>query len=174
MTESATNLHYRVIAQTYEQIRPKLLAYLIRRTSDAALAEDILQDTFLQMLERVETIVEVTASQLAFCMATNMMIDKMRRRSKLYEIYSYLYDMIPKFGSTTDQQARVNDVLRIEWKVMEAMPPQRKKIYQLVHQEDMKLCDVAEIMSLDQRTVSSHLCFGRKEVRKALLQAGVV
>lgn len=174
MTESVTNIHYEAIAKTYEQIRPRLFAYLLRRTSDAALSEDILQDTFLQMMERCETIVEATAPQLAFRMAAHLMVDRMRRRSRQYEIYSYLYDMAPKSSCTADQQARVDDVLRVELKVVEAMPPQRRKIYRLVRQEDKRVCDVAQMMGLDQRTVSSHLCMGRKEVRTALLLAGVV
>ncbi|MBQ7470918.1 MAG: sigma-70 family RNA polymerase sigma factor [Prevotella sp.] len=172
MKTTANKLHYEIVASTYEAMRPKLLAYLCCRTKDEALAEDILQDTFLQMLVRCETVIEETVEPLAYRMATNLLIDNMRRRQKRQQIDAYLYERTPRSEARADQMAIVNEIDGIEQRVVSAMAPQRQRVYQLVRHEGKTPKEVATIMGLDNRTVSSHLCFGRKEVRKALLVSG--
>ena len=65
--------NYAAIAQAFADYRPELLTYLTFRTGDAADAEDIVQDTFLQLLEYEQVILPTTFKRLVFRTARNVM-----------------------------------------------------------------------------------------------------
>jgi RNA polymerase sigma factor (sigma-70 family) len=83
----ATNLApVKVVAEKVEQAveltfrkeRKRLLAFIRRRIPEPDDAEDILQDVFYQLLERLEPIEQVTA--WLFRVARNKIIDRYRKR----------------------------------------------------------------------------------------------
>lgn len=66
------------VEQTFRKERKRLLAFIRKRVPEPDDAEDILQDVFYQLLERLEPIEQVTA--WLFRVARNKIIDRYRKR----------------------------------------------------------------------------------------------
>ncbi|MES2733772.1 MAG: RNA polymerase sigma factor [Bacteroidota bacterium] len=66
------------VEETFRKERKRLLAFIRRRIPEPDDAEDILQDVFYQLLERLEPIEQVTA--WLFRVARNKIIDRYRKR----------------------------------------------------------------------------------------------
>jgi len=67
-------------AEVYDAVAPRLFQYLRRRTRSVELAEDLLQQTFLQMHRACGTFVPGSAvSPWAFAIARRLFIDECRR-----------------------------------------------------------------------------------------------
>lgn len=172
---SKTNRNYNrgALAEAFGEHRSELLGYIVRRTGSVADAEDIVQDTFLRLLEADSLLLPSTLKALVFRTANNILIDQMRRRQKRDEIYSYIYDMSPAGSElTTEHSVLAHEIEAVELAVVSRMPAARKRVYMLVQHEDKPVKDVARTMGIDCRTVSSHLFFGRRDVRHALKVAG--
>ncbi|MBQ7570657.1 MAG: sigma-70 family RNA polymerase sigma factor [Bacteroidaceae bacterium] len=164
--------NHAAIAQAFADYRPELLTYLTFRTGDAADAEDIVQDTFLQLLEYEQVILPTTFKRLLFRTARNLFIDRARRRQKRNEIYSYIYDTTPQGIASTEHAVAVREITTLEAQALQAMPQQRQRVYQMVQHENLSAKDVARMLNIDYRTVSTHLYLGRRDVRMMLRAAG--
>lgn len=166
-------INYEHIAEAFEAHREDLMRYLVARTHDICDAEDILQDTFLNLLESETILLPATMRQLLFRVATNIFIDRARRRQKQNEIYSYLYDMAPRGGElATEHVVLAHEVKEIESNVINMMAPKRQMIYIRIQHDGESPASVAADMGIAEKTVNSHLFFGRREVRTALRAVG--
>ncbi len=73
----------RAFSELYDLLAPRLSAFLLRRTRDAALCEDLLQQTFLQMhhaRRHFGTGADVTP--WAYAIARRLLIDAFRKRGR--------------------------------------------------------------------------------------------
>jgi RNA polymerase sigma-70 factor (ECF subfamily) len=67
----------------YDELAPRLLAFLQRRLASAALAEDLLQQTFLRMHRARGSFVEGSAVlPWAFAIARRLLVDELRQRKR--------------------------------------------------------------------------------------------
>jgi DNA-directed RNA polymerase specialized sigma24 family protein len=70
----------RAFSDLYDALAPRLHAFLLRQTRDRALAEDLMQQTFLQMhAARRHFTPGAEAMPWAFAMAIRLLIDRARR-----------------------------------------------------------------------------------------------
>lgn len=170
---STPAINYELIAEAFEAHREDLMRYLVRRTHDICDAEDILQDTFLNLLESQTLLLPATMRQLLFRVANNLFIDRARRRQKQNEIHSYLYDMAPHAGElSTEHVVLAHEVEEIEANVIQIMAPKRQAIYIRIQHDGESPAHVAADLGIREKTVNCHLFFGRQEVRKALKAVG--
>ena len=169
---STPAINYEHIAEAFEAHREDLMRYLVARTHDICDAEDILQDTFLNLLESETILLPATMRQLLFRVATNLFIDRARRRQKQNEIYSYLFDMAPQGELATEHVVLAHEVEEIESNVINMMAPKRQIIYTRIQHDGESPARVAADLGIAEKTVNSHLFFGRREVRTALRAVG--
>ena len=169
---STPAINYEHIAEAFEAHREDLMRYLVARTHDICDAEDILQDTFLNLLESETILLPATMRQLLFRVATNLFIDRARRRQKQNAIYSYLFDMAPRGELATEHVVLAHEVKEIESNVINMMAPKRQMIYIRIQHDGESPASVAADLGIAEKTVNSHLFFGRREVRTALRAVG--
>ena len=161
------------LTDAFIRLRQKLKVTSGRMLPDAADAEDILQDTFLNLLESQTLLLPATMRQLLFRVATNLFIDRARRRQKQNEIHSYLYDMAPHAGElSTEHVVLAHEVEEIEANVIQIMAPKRQAIYIRIQHDGESPAHVAADLGIREKTVNCHLFFGRQEVRKAFKAVG--
>jgi RNA polymerase sigma-70 factor (ECF subfamily) len=69
------------LAEAYERWRPRLYAFLVRLTRDKALAEDVLQETYLRLARHARTLAPDTRLDAwLFTVARRQVISEARRR----------------------------------------------------------------------------------------------
>ena len=158
-----------IIEQCYRKYRESIKAYITYKINDAVLAEDLTQDVYLHLLEFGQIIRPETAKNMLYTVARNIVIDYLRRYYIRYS-HSQTMDamMLENKASTSHGESLVSaaDIARHEQARMQLLPPQRRKIYNMVRFEEKKVPEVARELSLSVRTVENHLLIGRREVRE--------
>jgi len=134
-------------AVVYDELAPRLHGYLIRQTRDPARAEDILQQTFLQM-HRARATFEAGAEVLpwAFAIARRLMIDGFRRgRREVLEAGEARDDRAAPDVPADDlvQAQELAARLRVE---LAKLPDTQRVAFELVKQEGLSLAEAAEVL----------------------------
>jgi RNA polymerase sigma-70 factor (ECF subfamily) len=138
-------------AVVYDAVAPRLYGYLLRQTHDSARAEDILQQTLLQMHRaRGRFIPGAEVTPWAFAIARRLLIDSARRRKR-----EVLVPTSDDEGET--EVARSNEpaadalvaadqlARRIERELVR-LPEAQRVAFELVKQEGLSLAEAAQVL----------------------------
>lgn len=161
---------FSLISEAFEKYRSQVLNYINYRIENYDDSEDLVQDTFVRLLECSKLICEDTIKSFIFSIAHNLVIDYLRRRCKKQEIASYMMENPVFATSSPETDIVVNDIKEHEVHRMSLLPSQRKKIYYMNRFMDMSANDISKKLCLSKRTVENHLFISRKEVREYIKQ----
>jgi len=129
----------------YDNVAPRLLAFLLRRTSDRPLAEDVLQQTFLQ-LHRARGTFAPGAPVLpwAVAIARRVLIDELRRAVRRPATASAAApdaaDPLAQCGYQRVHLAEVSERLESE---LARLPPSQREAFELVRLDGLTLSEAA-------------------------------
>lgn len=156
-----------IIETAFMQYRQMLVRYVNARVEDYALAEDIVQDAFVRVLEMEVGVHEASVKGLLFRACRNLVFDHLRRRLVAQRSASCM-DFTMGVENTTEQAVRVNEIAELEMRVVRSMPMKRANVYVLSRYEGRGIDEIADRLKISPRTVEAHLFAGRKEVREKL------
>lgn len=156
-----------IIETAFTQYRLMLVHYVNARVEDYDLAEDIVQDAFLRVLEMEVGVHEASVKSLLFTACRNLVFDYLRRRLVAQRSASYM-DCASWVEDTTEQTVRVHEIAEQEMRVVRSMPAKRACVYMLSRYEGRGIDEIADSLKISPRTVEAHLFAGRKEVREKL------
>lgn len=157
-----------IISVSFLQHRVHLVNYVNARVKDYALAEDLVQDAFLHLLEMKVGVRTDSVERLLFTICRNLVLDHLRRKMLAERINIYMYAQEETLANTTEQAVRVHEIAAHEMRVVSAMPAKRQQVYRLSRYEGMAVDDIAVQMGISHKTVEAHLFTSRKEVREKL------
>ena len=160
----------------YSRYYPKMVrfvtAYVLTRTD----AENIVQDIFLDLLEKENVGSIHNLNAYLFRMAKNKSVDFLRHRimrekkedsikdSMLREYNTLLY-FIEKFDERDFSDEELNAVIL---RSIESLPEKCREIFVLNKLEGMKYAEIAEMMNLSENTVRNHIALAVKKLQKLL------
>ncbi len=160
---------YDTIDKCYREYHQSIKSYITYKLSDADIAEDLTQDVFLHLMECGQMVRMQTARNMLYTIARNLVIDYLRRYYSRYSRQQTMdATMLENRAATISVESLVAaaDIARHEQARMQLLPPQRRKIYNMVRFEEKNVPEVAQELSLSVRTVENHLAIGRREVRE--------
>ena len=118
---------FSLISEAFEKYRSQVLNYINYRIENYDDSEDLVQDTFVSLLECSKLICEDTIKSFIFTIAHNLVIDYLRRRCKKQEIASYMMENPVSATCSPETDIVVNDIKEHEVHRMSLLPSQRKK-----------------------------------------------
>jgi RNA polymerase sigma-70 factor (ECF subfamily) len=140
-------------ADLYDAIAPRLLAFLRRATRDPFAAEDLMQQTLLQMHRaRGSFIAGAPVMPWARTIARRLVTDRARRRRVEQRLFS---EAPPDDRTSYDPitaPAPADDLLharRLAWRIqkrIDALPELQRTAYRLLRQEGLSLKRAAELL----------------------------
>ena len=140
-------------AELYDAIAPRLLGFLRKATRDGVAAEDLMQQTFLQIHRaRGSFIPGAPVMPWALAIAKRLMIDGARRRRVEQGLFMHAPADDDRMTSAPPATAAADDVLdarRLERRVqqrLDALPETQRTAYRLVKQEGLSLKRAAEVL----------------------------
>jgi RNA polymerase sigma-70 factor, ECF subfamily len=141
-------------AELYDAIAPRLLRFLRKATRDDRDAEDLMQQTLLQIhRERGSFIPGARVIPWASTIARRLMIDSARRRRVEQRLFSDAPAdedrMTHELTTATDGAEDLLLASRLEGRIQErldALPETQRTAYQLLQQKGLSLKEAAEVL----------------------------
>jgi RNA polymerase sigma-70 factor (family 1) len=135
-------------------------------------ARDIVQQVFVKLWERrvMATNIENFQNYIVVT-ARNLIYDQFRKKSaetKVVTELAKIKDGLPV--QTGANSAETKEHTRIFEAAVGQLPPQQKKVYLMVQEEQLSYKEIAAAMNLSVFTVKSHLEHARRSIRKYVAQ----
>lgn len=157
-----------VIDRLVSQYHYRLLRYLVYLTSRREQAEDLVQETWMRVLERAGQYNGSSRFEpWLFSIARNLAIDHLRRRQNAAASDEVLELPAPELHSPFAAAAKSEDARRIAG-ALEALEPIYREALLLRFQEEMSLQEIAEVAGAPVSTISSRIHRGLSILRARL------
>jgi RNA polymerase sigma-70 factor, ECF subfamily len=152
----------RLLGELIEQYQYRLVRYFVHLTGRRDLADDLVQDTWLRILERGSQYDGHSRFEpWLFAIARNLAIDSLRRPASI-SLHSdesergQGYDSPSTDASPFEQAARSEDAKRLA-ACLGSLDPLYREVLLLRFQEDLSLSEIAEVVQAPVSTVSSRI-----------------
>jgi RNA polymerase sigma-70 factor (ECF subfamily) len=165
-------------AELYDTIAPRLFGFLRKATRDGVAAEDLMQQTFLQIHRaRGSFIPGAPVMPWALAIAKRLMIDSARRRRVELGLFMHAPPDDDRMASPALAAAAgdVLDARRLERRVqqrLDALPETQRTAYQLVKQEGLSLKSAAEVLGTSVSAVKLRTHRAYQALRAVLREEG--
>jgi RNA polymerase sigma-70 factor (ECF subfamily) len=149
----------------------RLYGYLLRTVSDAAAAEDLFQQTWLRVVERIHRYDPARGFEpWLFSVAHNVAIDHLRRKQP--ECLNAALPRLPAVLPQALDSLLAGERAAILAAAVAELPPAYRETVALRFEHDMKLEEIAEAVSAPLSTVKSRLRRGLEQLRARLQKGG--
>lgn len=133
-----------------------------------AVAEELAQDVFVKIWVNREELPELKSfSSYLYRIAKNTAINYLNRRY-LEEKYIQTQTVIDEKYVSIEEDMYVKDIELLVQLVVDTMPPQRKRIFEMSRHENIDNNEIALRLNISKKTVENHLNLALKEIRKIL------
>jgi RNA polymerase sigma-70 factor (family 1) len=160
---------YQKFEVLYNAQHGALYAYLLNRTRDPMLTEEVVQRTFVRWweLESRGKTGTMDPSKALYVIAKGILIDEHRKTLAAQRIATGYLAQVP---ATVDNENRlaVDDLQRIIRTAIDKLPPKRKRIFELSRFEDLSYREIADELGISVNTVESQMVKAIRDLRSQL------
>lgn len=154
--------------QIYDAYGNRLFLFAMRLTRNNAMAEDVVQNAFLKIWLRRETLPGITDfSAYLFRMAQNDVITTVQRSALEATILQHNTGS-PVADAQPDEQLHTSEIKKAWQQTIQQLPPQQQKVYLLQKEYGWKIREIADVMNLSPRTVKRHLADAQQTLRMSM------
>src|ERR1700690_2020431 len=133
-------------AELYDLLAPKLLGFLFRQTRNRARAEDLVQQTFLQMhCAREAYVTGADVLPWAFAIARRLSIDAFRRGKREVQD-NELQNTALAEHMTPDDMLRSKQAAELIQQTLEALPEAQRTAFELIKYDGLSVAQAAEAL----------------------------
>ena len=145
------------IIQYYNRYVRELLHYLITLTKNSETAEDLLHDTFANLIEYAQTreVKEETIRAFLYRTAHNLAINFMQRKQRKHTVdIDEMIDCLPsKDYSHTENALEADELNKRVYQFLETVDPRDKSIFVLHKELEKSYVEIASDLDISERTV---------------------
>jgi len=140
------------------EVGPPLLRYVTRVTGDAALAEDVVQETFIAIVRKIAWLSDPALFRpWAYRIASREAFRAMKKRHRFAEPVEEIGIDAPRPDPWQRERLLAS---------LDALSPASRAVITLHYLEEMPLSEVAVVLDLRLGTVKSRLAYGLARLRK--------
>lgn len=152
-----------MIEQIWAEFHQQLLKFILTKVSDTAIAEDILQDVFIQVINNIDSLEDKTKLQAwLYQICRNRIIDYYRiKKLDIANIDDY-----ETIETKDEEDVGLHNCIRI---LISDLPSNVSSILLASELDEIKQKDIADNESLSLPAVKSRLRRGRALLKKKLL-----
>ncbi|MDR2906628.1 MAG: RNA polymerase sigma factor [Bacteroidales bacterium] len=138
--------------------------FVLKHIKDTDRTSDVVQDAFLKMWEKVETISFDTAKSYLFTAAHHTLVDEVRKG----QVHQRYVDAQPL--QTFSTQNMYSDVYEVLNKAMELLPADQKSVIMLRDYEGYSYDEIAQITGLNESQVKVYIFRARTFLKNYIVQ----
>ena len=163
--------------QLYQRHRPGLFRYLLRSCGDPAVAEEIYQDVWIEVINaRLRYQPSAAFGAWLYRIGRNKMIDHLRRaghpatpghNEAAVELHPAPPCQVPDLQTQSDQ------TLSRFRAAMQVLPAEQREAFMLRHERGFGVAEIAEITGVSRETAKSRLRYAMSKLRAAIAEPEV-
>lgn len=159
----------------YNAFQKDLYFHIYKTINDPTLAEDLLQETFMEIFLKIRDLKEPAAfvswsRQIAYSKCTahfrktqDILVDE---NEEGYSIFDTLEEDRTEF--IPDEALDQEDLKQTVNEMINSLPPEQRSAILLHYFDELSIKDIAEIQGVNEGTVKSRLNYGRKSLKQAV------
>jgi RNA polymerase sigma-70 factor (ECF subfamily) len=159
-----------------ENYRNRVFHTVLNILQDTKEAEDVAQETFIQVFESVKTFKEESSlSTWIYRIAVRKALDKIRRRKTRQRLHRLLPWWMPEEKKSTDASfqhpgiaAENKEKATILFKAIESLPEKQKLAFTLIKVQGMNYEEACEVMQQNIKAVESLISRAKKNLQEQL------
>ncbi len=153
--------------KSVELYADRLYRFVLKSVNDEDLAKDVVQETFIKVWEKKETIISLTIKSYLFTAAYRTMIDYLRKKNQFFSLES----TIPFHATVEQPNVQLKEILE---KAANLLPAAQKTVLLLRDYEGYKYEEIASITGLTLEQVKVYLFRARKFLKNYLVSLEAV
>jgi len=156
-------------AQVYDALAPRLYGFLLRQTRETARAEDVLQQTLLQIHRaRGSFIRGAEVTPWAFAIARRVLIDSVRRGRREELSTDGQADPGASEAAGADELVQAQQLARRLERELSKLPPAQRAAFELVKNEGLSMAEAAQVLGTTVAAVKLRAHRAYEALRHAL------
>ena len=153
-------------ALLYNSYKNKVYGYALQILQSESLAEEIVQETFIKLWLKRETLGRVANfGGFLRTIVRNDTLNALKKIALEHKSYHVIHLDKTELDSATENAIEYRETKRLLESAIEKLPNQQKTVYNLCHIEGLKQKDVAAQLNISPLTVKVHLREAIKSIR---------
>ncbi|MGK7395287.1 MAG: RNA polymerase sigma factor [Candidatus Cyclobacteriaceae bacterium M3_2C_046] len=158
--------------ELFMRLSSRLIKFAVLYVKSFQSAEDIVSDVFYYFLKNRHKATSIQDVEKYFYKAVKLQAYKHLKKDSKKELSideEYIADYF--HYPESPESIYLNDELgKLIFTSIENLPPQRKAIFKMIKEDQLKYQEVAEIMNISVRTVENHLSLAIKDLKKIIFE----
>lgn len=164
----------RAFKKLFDIYKERFYSVAFKMTRSDEVAEDIVQDVFMNLWKKRESLLNVDNLSSYFFTAVYRRVYHHFRKLALERKLLLLAPTIKESVNTTDEMVLANECNELISQAINKLPPQQKLVFKLSREEGMSREDVARQMEISPNTVKNHLSDALKFIRTFLRNSSFI
>lgn len=158
------------LSVTFTEQRESLKRFLLRRLGNAALAEDLAQETWIRAVNADTATAIQNPRAYLFRIAANLATDHQRHVGRGVEVAATDAQLDIADCAPSPEEAALyrSEVARLR-QVVAALPPRCREVFTLAKFEDLTYAEVAARLGISRNTVIKHMVVALTAIERAML-----
>ena len=157
----------------FDLYKERFYAVALKMTRSDEAAQDIVQDVFLAIWSKRETLADVVNPSSYFFTAVYRRVYHHYRRIELKKKLLEAAPPVKESVNTTDEMVLAHESNELISQAISKLPPQQQLVFKLVKQEGLSREDIAHQLKISPNTVKNHLADALKFIRTFLRNSNV-
>lgn len=151
----------------FEGYYKSLAAYVFKLTESMELTEEIVQDVFIKVWLKRETLTQISSfSNYLFILSKNKTLNQLRKQARYSTHFQSLEKELETDVRVEEESDLYEDFRLLIDNAIERLPQQQKRIYHLSRFERLKYEEIAQQLNLSAETVKKHMYLATKTIKE--------
>ena len=158
----------RAFRKLFDLYKERFYAVVLKMTRSDEVAEDIVQDVFMNIWRKRESLVDIENPSSYFFTAVYRRVYHHYRKVALEKRLLQEEPLIKESVNTTDDMVLAHESKNLIFQAIAKLPPQQQLVFKLSKQEGLSREDIARQLHISPNTVRNHLADAIKFIRTFL------
>ncbi|HEY5371951.1 MAG TPA: RNA polymerase sigma-70 factor [Hanamia sp.] len=155
----------RAFRKLFDLYKERFYAVALKMTNSDEVAEDIVQDIFMNLWNKRKSLVNIDNPSSYFFTAVYRRVYHHYRKIALEKKLLQVSPPAKEAVNTTDEMVLAHESENLIYKALEKLPPQQQLVFKLSKLEGLSREDVASQLQISPNTVKNHLATAIKFIR---------